>query len=320
METQANDFSPIRFSSNDLPERDRVPVWREFFGRWMFHTEIEPAADAPFQADITVRSAPGLSITSSSLSQVRLTRTPTLVADGNDDLVLFVMTSPGVVVQCGRETAYNAGEAVVMTAAEASTCIAHGPARCRCLHIQPGVLTRLVPDLDDVLLRRIVPRTEALQYLLSYVGFLEEQQVPADAELARATALHLRDLFALALGASRDAAFVAEGRGLRAARLQAMRRYIADNLSDGRLTVRAVAARHGVTPRYVQRLFESEGTTFSKFVLDLRLARVQLMLADPRYAGWTVSAIALEAGFGDVSYFNRRFRRRFGASPTQFRA
>jgi AraC-like DNA-binding protein len=44
------------------------------------------------------------------------------------------------------------------------------------------------------------------------------------------------------------------------------------------------------------------------------------MLADPRHAGWTVSAIALEAGFGDVSYFNRRFRRRFGAPPTHFRS
>jgi AraC-like DNA-binding protein len=182
------------------------------------------------------------------------------------------------------------------------------------------VLTRLVPDLDDVLSRRIVPRTEALQYLMGYVGFLEAQQIPADAELARATALHMRDLFALALGASRDAAVVAEGRGLRAARLQAMKRYIADNLSDGNLTVRAVAARHRVTPRYVQRLFESEGTTFSEYVLDQRLACVHRMLPDPRYAGWTVSAIALEAGFGDVSYFNRRFRHRFGASPTQCRA
>jgi AraC-like DNA-binding protein len=319
VEAQASDFSPIRFSSNDLPERDRVPVWREFFGRWMFHTEIEPAAGAPFQADITVRSAPGLSVTSSSLSQVRLTRTPTLVADGNDDVVLFVMTSPGAVVQCGRETAYNAGEAVVMTAAETSTCIALGPARYRCLHVQPGMLPKLVPGLDDVLSRRILPPSEALQYLLSYVGFLEAQETCADPEIARATALHMRDLLALALGASRDAAFVAESRGLRAARLQAMRRYIADNLSDGRLTVRAVAARLRVTPRYVQRLFESEGTTFSEYVLDQRLARVHRMLADPRYAGWTVSAIALEAGFGDVSYFNRRFRRRFGASPTQFR-
>jgi AraC-like DNA-binding protein len=44
------------------------------------------------------------------------------------------------------------------------------------------------------------------------------------------------------------------------------------------------------------------------------------MLADPACAGRTVSAIALEAGFGDVSYFNRRFRRRYGMSPSDARA
>jgi len=44
------------------------------------------------------------------------------------------------------------------------------------------------------------------------------------------------------------------------------------------------------------------------------------MLASPRYANWTVSAIALEAGFGDLSHFNRNFKRRYGASPSEIRA
>ena len=44
------------------------------------------------------------------------------------------------------------------------------------------------------------------------------------------------------------------------------------------------------------------------------------MLADPAYAGRTVNAIALEAGFGNVSYFNQRFRRRYGMRPSDARA
>jgi AraC-like DNA-binding protein len=43
------------------------------------------------------------------------------------------------------------------------------------------------------------------------------------------------------------------------------------------------------------------------------------MLGNPQCARWTVSAIVLEAGFGDVSYFNRRSRRRYGIRPSDVR-
>jgi hypothetical protein len=56
-----------------------------------------------------------------------------------------------------------------------------------------------------------------------------------------------------------------------------------------------------VTPRSVQRLFEAEGTTFSHFMLDQRLARAHRLLNDPRCAGWTVSAITFEVGIGVTS-------------------
>ena len=314
------DCTPMRFSTGDLPVRDRIPIWREFFGRSVFRTEIEPAPDVPFHADLTVRSVPGLELVKSDMSPVRFSRTPALVADGNDDVGFFMSTSGGTAAQRGREIAFNAGDAVVMNAGEAGTCATPITARYRCVHIRRAELAPLVPHIDDVMLRRIAPDTEALQYVVSYLRFLEEVQTPVSADLARIARVHLRDLFALVLGATRDAAFIAEGRGLRAARLQAVKRHIADNLGHRELTIGTVAARYRVAPRYVQRLFESEGTTFSEFVLNQRLARVFRMLADPRYVGWTVSAIALEAGFGDVSYFNRRFRRRVGASPMHFRA
>jgi AraC-like DNA-binding protein len=70
----------------------------------------------------------------------------------------------------------------------------------------------------------------------------------------------------------------------------------------------------------VQILFESEGTTFSRFLLDQRLARAHRMLSDPRLAERTISALAYEAGFGDLSHFNRAFRRCYGESSSDVRA
>jgi AraC-like DNA-binding protein len=43
-------------------------------------------------------------------------------------------------------------------------------------------------------------------------------------------------------------------------------------------------------------------------------------MSDPRQAEQTLTAIAFAVGFGDLSYFNRTFRRRFGATPSDIRA
>jgi AraC-like DNA-binding protein len=113
---------------------------------------------------------------------------------------------------------------------------------------------------------------------------------------------------------------LAAGRGVRAARLCAIKADIIDNLARQDLSIGTVAARQGVTPRYVQVLFEDEGTTFSEFVLGQRLVRANRMLTNWRFAGWTITTIAFEAGFGDLSYFNRAFRRLYAASPSEVRA
>jgi AraC-like DNA-binding protein len=60
--------------------------------------------------------------------------------------------------------------------------------------------------------------------------------------------------------------------------------------------------------------------TFTEFVLGQRLARAHRMLSDPRLADQKISTVAFDAGFGDLSYFNRVFRRRFGATPSELRA
>jgi AraC-like DNA-binding protein len=44
------------------------------------------------------------------------------------------------------------------------------------------------------------------------------------------------------------------------------------------------------------------------------------MLREPGYAERTVSSIAYDVGFGDLSYFNRCFRRTYGATPSDVRS
>jgi AraC-like DNA-binding protein len=43
------------------------------------------------------------------------------------------------------------------------------------------------------------------------------------------------------------------------------------------------------------------------------------MLTDSRFASRSISALAFDTGFGDLSYFNREFRRRYHATPSEVR-
>jgi transcriptional regulator GlxA family with amidase domain len=130
---------------------------------------------------------------------------------------------------------------------------------------------------------------------------------------------HIRDLIAIALGATRDGAVIANAGGVRAARLKAIKTDILKNLASPGLTIIEVARLQRVTPRYIQMLFKSEGATFSEFLCEQRLRRAHSMLLQPCFCDKNVTAIAFAAGFSDLSYFNRCFRRRFGTAPSELR-
>jgi AraC-like DNA-binding protein len=91
-------------------------------------------------------------------------------------------------------------------------------------------------------------------------------------------------------------------------------------LHDPKLTAPAVAARLGITPRYLRKLLEETGKSFSEHLLDKRLERAAQLLRDPRQHEARIAAIAYASGFNDLSYFNRVFRRRYGLTPSGMRA
>src|SRR6516165_1198216 len=71
----AADFAPVRFSTWDLPERERLDRWREEFGRRIIGVEIKPRASAaPFYAEATLQALPGCRIAFCAGSPGRLDR------------------------------------------------------------------------------------------------------------------------------------------------------------------------------------------------------------------------------------------------------
>jgi AraC-like DNA-binding protein len=97
--------------------------------------------------------------------------------------------------------------------------------------------------------------------------------------------------------------------------VEAVRRIEED--PDESLTLDALAALSGLSPFHFLRTFRAAtGLSPHQYVLRARLRRAAtgLVLGRSRIAD-----IAFECGFGDVSNFNRAFRREFGVSPRRYR-
>lgn len=95
--------------------------------------------------------------------------------------------------------------------------------------------------------------------------------------------------------------------------------YIARRLRDPALGPEEIASAAGISTRYLHKLFETEHLTVSLYIRALRLECARDELLDPRHAMRSISAIAHNCGFGDVSGFNRCFKAAFGRSPGELR-
>jgi AraC-like DNA-binding protein len=309
----------IRFSTDDYAERDRIEALREVYGRTIVKHDIELLRDGLMRAEGRLHVLPGLGLAfGRCLGISRLQRTAAHI--DSDDFVLTVSLGGGrLLSQRGREIAVARGQAVVASCAETGVVTLPSASRFISFRLPRKAVAPLIAEPNAHVAKLIPRNSEALQLLLHYVRSLQRHEI-ASPELQRLVVAHVYDLAALAIGATREAAAIASVRGVRDARLRAIKADIAESIGRRDLSIAAISALHGISPRSIQMLFEADGTTFTEFVLGQRLARAHRMLVNPRFADQAISAIAFDVGFGDLSYFNRAFRRRFGSAPSDVRA
>jgi AraC-like DNA-binding protein len=317
MVTSAPNYTVVRFSSCALPEDGRGKALEELHERGLLPTKFMRYGNAAPRVDLVNRTMPGLRILTASYTSV--------LREGvrqEGDFLYLCMTLSGTTVgsQRGHEMVLSDGDAVLMTNEEATwTMSSPSSVKIAGIRVPRSAIAPLVPKLVNVTMRRITKDTSGLRLLRKYLDVVADDEALAASASQRLIVGHFYDLVALALGASSDAKALAADRTVGAVRLAAIKADILANLDDGKLNATMVATRHRLTVRYMHKLFESDGITYSEFVLGERLARAYCLLTNPLHSGRAISTIAFELGFNDLSYFNRTFRRRYSATPTEIR-
>lgn len=97
--------------------------------------------------------------------------------------------------------------------------------------------------------------------------------------------------------------------------LQRVKAFILENLSDDSLSPDSVAAANGLAARYINKLFEREGSSLMRWVWRQRLDAARATLARTPLDSHSVGSVAYTYGFKTAAHFSHAFRRQFGYPP-----
>lgn len=314
-------FTMQRLSTEDVSYRERMAFLHDFVGRHVGGQHFRLLSRDDDRVDLAFLELPDrLSIGRASFPPIHGRRSRDLLCDGRDRYMLTLHHADFEVSIEGKGLIKVPAGGMTMTSeAIHSEYKYNSNAVADVLMLDHRMLARLAPRVELEALYILPPTVAAMPLLRAYADMVRTHP-PASFKAGEMAARHLYDLAALLLDGFVRGGADRNGASLAAARLKLVKKDILERLTDHHLQVDAVAQRHRVTTRYVQRLFEMEGTTFSQFVRDNRLDLAFRLLREGALGSATIAAVAHDAGFSDLSTFNRAFRKRFSATPSDVRA
>jgi AraC-like DNA-binding protein len=314
------DFGVLRYWSSRYNAPDRIDSWRTVMGRKLIRVEVDAMQSYQFHARATLRIFEGVRFGTGTLGPSITRRGPDLVAQENDDLFFIVNLTATLSVRLGsHDISLAHGDACLLSCADPWTYVQPKAGRVLAIRMARTAMAPRVPDLEDRIEKVVPSGGVQLRMLLDYLSSVDRAYAFPDRHMRATLTEHIHDLMALTLGATGDCGHIAAGRGLKAAHIRAMKDDLLRSFARKELSLSGIAAKHGLSRRSVQRIFELEGSTFQAHLLTLRLDGAREQLRNPRAANQTISEIATACGFGDISHFNHSFRKRFGASPSDVR-
>jgi AraC family transcriptional regulator, positive regulator of tynA and feaB len=287
--------------------------WKERL--WDTCVRLESNSDsADFYGYVTeaLPGSPRLTVVSSTAQTTE--RTPANIRSDPKDFVLiaFQLEGEGYAEQNGRQSATRPGDFVLYESTHSYTLGFKGDFKQRMLKLPLGAVVQRIRRLSAVVGRTINgregPGAIAREFVQSLAAHSQELPlsdydifVDIAADLV-ATACHARvgDL-------SPDRM-----------RFERIRVRLSHLVREPILDLEEVAQSEHMSLRSLQRLFQLNGTTPGRVILECRLDGIMRDLLSLSRAR-TIGEIAFSWGFADQSHFNREFKKRFGRSPKEVR-
>ena len=292
--------------------RDPLSEWQERYACYGTQLAFKPETNTRISSSVhPICNSP--QVVRTTLSPGLVYRDRRMVRDGNDNINLAVSFEHDLnLSQWGHEICLGRNEATIMQADAPGTAGTRRRFKVLEISISRREWRMRSAHPSDAFMKVINRHSESLKLLVGYVGVLAKAGLPALAETRDTVHRHLVDLAVLAVtrplvGQSQAACVVA-------ARRSAVLEHIAAHFQNPGLSGSSLAQSLGISQRYLQRLLQETGKSFTEHVNELRLDRAFALLiaAD---SNRRVSDIAFEVGFSDLAHFYRLFKAHFADTP-----
>ncbi|WAM19274.1 helix-turn-helix domain-containing protein [Rhodococcus sp. JS3073] len=311
------------FSCNDLPAHEQFDAWRETVSNAFVPLDAKFHTAGPFHGELLTEAVGSLQVSEVSGGAVEVCRTPDAIRRSDPGYLKLGMQIRGycVLTQDDREAALTPGDfSIYDTRRPYQVCFERDFAQLVVMF--PHELIHLRPDaLDEMTARRVSGR-RGIGGLVSkfLVGMAEQlrgvEELTANQHLSNG----VLNLLAAALSEQLGCESNVPPETHRAALILQIKAFVDARLYDPELSSHLIARAHNISPRYLQKMFEGEGTTVTEWIRRRRLENCRRDLVDPRLSTTPIATIAAQWGLLDSSYFSKLFKTTYGMSPREFRS
>lgn len=307
-------------STQSVPASHRLPFWRDLVCDTFVDLACEAAAPRGFYGEIENWRSSDLAYSRVKSTAHQVQRDKQRISRSNDDhyLLSLQVRGEGSLLQDGRSAILKPGDFAIYDVTRPYQLLFDDEFEQLVMQIPREQIRSRLFDADNLTAIGVSGNAGAGRLASMLIAQTASQLAYLDDEgLAQAQNCVL-DLAANALGSSQGkrTQIVSESQELTIRRIL---HFVEDALGDPSLTCEQVAAAHGISERYLRKLFQAKGHSVSEWIWMRRLEHARIDLANPRLAHRSITSIAYDWGFKDNAHFSRAFKKRFGQTPRDLR-
>ena len=308
-------------TTDGIRDSHRLPFWRDFVCDTFVELDCKSASREAFRGRITTCKADELRYSRVSSTRQHVIRDKRRISASDADcfLLSLQLSGRGMLRQGGREALINAGEFALYDVTRPYDLMFEDPFDQLVVRLPRAAVKDRLVNAEDLTAIAVSADCAQAQVARALLVQLADHLPALDLFMARKLHANALDLIAGAVSRQQGAAGDSPLGHSQRLLMQRILSFIDGNLHEPDLRSEQIASAHGISERYLRKLFESRDCGVSEWILRRRLENARSDLAAPTKAHLAVATIAYEWGFKDASHFSRAFKAQFGRSPRAFR-